>query len=63
LDATARRLEAIGAEWDRRLAVIREIAEGSNVDDAGRRPANGPSIGRDPPVDEAYPVGVITTSV
>jgi DNA-binding transcriptional ArsR family regulator len=27
LSATARRLDAIGAEWDRRLAVIREIAE------------------------------------
>lgn len=28
LSATARRLEAIGAEWDRRLAAIKEIAEG-----------------------------------
>ncbi|RWZ46239.1 ArsR family transcriptional regulator [Labedella phragmitis] len=28
LSATARRLDAIGAEWDRRLAAIREIAEG-----------------------------------
>jgi DNA-binding transcriptional ArsR family regulator len=28
LRATASRLDAIGAEWDRRLAVIREIAEG-----------------------------------
>ncbi|MGC5172847.1 ArsR/SmtB family transcription factor [Micromonospora sp. DT81.3] len=28
LSATARRLDAIGAEWDRRLSVIREIAEG-----------------------------------
>jgi len=28
LSATARRLDTIGAEWDRRLAVIREIAEG-----------------------------------
>ena len=28
LSTTARRLDAIGAEWDRRLAVIREIAEG-----------------------------------
>lgn len=27
LSATARRLEAIGAAWDRRLATIREIAE------------------------------------
>ena len=27
LSETARRLEAIGAEWDRRLAVIRDIAE------------------------------------
>ena len=26
--ATARRLEAVGAEWDRRLAAIKEIAEG-----------------------------------
>ena len=28
LSATARRLDAIGAEWDRRLAVIKQIAEG-----------------------------------
>lgn len=28
LSATARRLDAIGAEWDRRLATIKEIAEG-----------------------------------
>ena len=28
LRATAGRLDAIGAEWDRRLAAIREIAEG-----------------------------------
>jgi DNA-binding transcriptional ArsR family regulator len=28
LAATARRLDAIGAEWDRRLAAIKEIAEG-----------------------------------
>ncbi|WP_353808761.1 ArsR/SmtB family transcription factor [Agromyces sp. SYSU T00194] len=28
LGAAARRLEAIGAEWDRRLAAIKEIAEG-----------------------------------
>ncbi len=28
LSATAERLDAIGAEWDRRLAVIKEIAEG-----------------------------------
>ena len=28
LSATARRLDAIGIEWDRRLAAIREIAEG-----------------------------------
>ena len=28
LSATAKRLDAIGAEWDRRLAVIKEIAEG-----------------------------------
>lgn len=28
LSATARRLDAIGAEWERRLAVIKEIAEG-----------------------------------
>ena len=28
LSATARELERVGAEWDRRLAVIREIAEG-----------------------------------
>ena len=28
LSATARRLDAIGTEWDRRLDVIREIAEG-----------------------------------
>jgi DNA-binding transcriptional ArsR family regulator len=28
LRATAVRLDAIGAEWDRRLAAIREIAEG-----------------------------------
>ncbi|MRG60315.1 metalloregulator ArsR/SmtB family transcription factor [Agromyces sp. CFH 90414] len=28
LSATARRLDAIGAEWDRRLAAIKEIAEG-----------------------------------
>ena len=27
LSATARRLDAIGTEWDRRLAAIREIAE------------------------------------
>ena len=27
LSATARRLDAVGAEWDRRLAVIKEIAE------------------------------------
>lgn len=27
LSATARRLDAIGAEWDRRLAAIKEIAE------------------------------------
>ncbi|WP_029089183.1 ArsR/SmtB family transcription factor [Brevibacterium album] len=27
LSATARRLEAIGAEWDRRLAAIKQIAE------------------------------------
>ena len=28
LSATARRLDAIGAEWERRLAAIKEIAEG-----------------------------------
>jgi DNA-binding transcriptional ArsR family regulator len=28
LAATARRLDAIGARWDRRLAAIKEIAEG-----------------------------------
>ena len=28
LTATAHRLDAIGVEWDRRLAAIREIAEG-----------------------------------
>jgi DNA-binding transcriptional ArsR family regulator len=28
LSATAQRLDAIGAEWDRRLAAIRTIAEG-----------------------------------
>jgi DNA-binding transcriptional ArsR family regulator len=28
LTATARRLDDIGAEWDRRLAAIKEIAEG-----------------------------------
>jgi len=28
LSDTARRLEAVGAEWDRRLAAIKEIAEG-----------------------------------
>lgn len=28
LSATGHRLEAIGAEWDRRLAAIKEIAEG-----------------------------------
>lgn len=28
LSATARRLDAIGAEWDRRLAAIKAIAEG-----------------------------------
>ncbi|WP_159607177.1 ArsR/SmtB family transcription factor [Agromyces humi] len=28
LTATARRLDAIGAEWDRRLTAIKEIAEG-----------------------------------
>lgn len=28
LRSTATRLEAIGAEWDRRLATIRDIAEG-----------------------------------
>jgi DNA-binding transcriptional ArsR family regulator len=28
LSTTARELDAIGAEWDRRLAVIKEIAEG-----------------------------------
>jgi DNA-binding transcriptional ArsR family regulator len=28
LAATARRLDGIGAEWDRRLAAIKEIAEG-----------------------------------
>jgi hypothetical protein len=27
LSATARRLDAIGADWDRRLAAIRKIAE------------------------------------
>ena len=27
LNATARRLESIGAKWDRRLAAIKEIAE------------------------------------
>lgn len=27
LAATARRLEAVGAEWDRRLAAIKDIAE------------------------------------
>ena len=27
LSATARRLDAIGAEWDRRLSIIKEIAE------------------------------------
>lgn len=29
LSATAQRLDTIGAEWDRRLAVIKAIAEGS----------------------------------
>ena len=28
LSTTARRLDAIGAEWDRRLAAIKQIAEG-----------------------------------
>jgi DNA-binding transcriptional ArsR family regulator len=28
LSATAHRLDAIGAEWDRRLAAIKQIAEG-----------------------------------
>ena len=28
LSDTARRLDAIGAEWDRRLAAIKELAEG-----------------------------------
>ncbi|MDR5699587.1 ArsR/SmtB family transcription factor [Agromyces aerolatus] len=28
LSATARRLDAIGAEWERRLSTIKEIAEG-----------------------------------
>jgi DNA-binding transcriptional ArsR family regulator len=28
LAATARRLDAVGAEWDRRLAAIKRIAEG-----------------------------------
>ncbi|WP_374314494.1 ArsR/SmtB family transcription factor [Microbacterium sp.] len=28
LSATARRLDAVGVEWDRRLAAIKEIAEG-----------------------------------
>jgi DNA-binding transcriptional ArsR family regulator len=28
LSAVARRLDAVGAEWERRLAVIRDIAEG-----------------------------------
>jgi DNA-binding transcriptional ArsR family regulator len=28
LSATAKRLESIGSEWDRRLAAIKEIAEG-----------------------------------
>lgn len=28
LSATARRLDAIGAEWERRLTAIKEIAEG-----------------------------------
>lgn len=28
LSATARRLDALGAEWDRRLAAIKQIAEG-----------------------------------
>ena len=28
LSSTARRLDEIGAEWDRRLALIKEIAEG-----------------------------------
>ena len=28
LGATARRLEALGVEWDRRLTAIKEIAEG-----------------------------------
>lgn len=29
LSATAQRLDAIGAQWDRRLAAIKEIAEGA----------------------------------
>ena len=28
LSATAHRLDAIGAEWDRRLSIIKQIAEG-----------------------------------
>ncbi len=28
LSATAQRLDAIGAEWERRLALIKQIAEG-----------------------------------
>jgi hypothetical protein len=28
LNATARRLDSIGAEWNRRLTAIKEIAEG-----------------------------------
>ena len=28
LSATAQRLDAVGAEWDRRLSAIKEIAEG-----------------------------------
>ncbi len=28
LSATARRLDALGAEWDRRLAAIKDLAEG-----------------------------------
>lgn len=36
LSATARRLDAIGDEWDRRLGVIREIAEELASDQGAR---------------------------
>jgi DNA-binding transcriptional ArsR family regulator len=38
LSAVARRLDAVGAEWERRLAVIRDIAEGLRLSEAAPEP-------------------------